>query len=219
MKKYVFLFVLSWLALSLPAQDMPMGNALFSIHAGPSRYVGDLIGITSPSDAYRDGLRDGAAWGAGYYFLGIRNFAGSFKFAPGVIYEGGRYKNRHDSGSDKLLMHYVAPQVAIFFIRPKFNLSVSTGLGYQFYKDKSFVYGRPRNVSMDKLAYNLSAGGEYRFLPYMGLSAKLSWVASSSESYSVRYHGERWQVDSPSLNDGGRSFSRLSLLFGMNFHF
>ena len=89
----------------------------------------------------------------------------------------------------------------------------------EFYKDKTFVYGKPRNVSMNKLAYNLSAGGEYRLSPLVGISAKLKWIVTSSESYSVRYHGQKWQVESPELSGGGGCFSQLSLLFGMNLHF
>ena len=109
-------------------------------------------------------------------------------------------------------MHYFAPQFALFMVKPKYNLSLSTGVGYQHYKDKSFVYGKPRDVSMNKLAYNLSAGGEYRLSP-------LDWIVTSSESYSVRYHGQKWQVESPELSGGGGCFSQLSLLFGMNLHF
>jgi len=81
------------------------------------------------------------------------------------------------------------------------------------------VYGKPRDVSMNKLAYNLSAGGEYRLSPLVGISAKLNWIVTSSESYSVRYHGQKWQVESPELSGGGGCFSQLSLLFGMNLHF
>ena len=45
-------------------------------------------------------------------------------------------------------MHYFAPQLALFMVKQKYNLSLSTGVGYQHYKDKSFVYGKPRDVSM-----------------------------------------------------------------------
>ena len=178
-----------------------------------------MIGITNNSDAYRNDLRNGIAWDANYYFLGDKYIFGSFKLAPGLIYQGGRYKNTHDESSDKILMHYFAPQFALFMVKPKYNLSLSTGVGYQHYKDKSFVYGKPRNVSMNKLAYNLSAGGEYRLSTLVGISAKLNWIVTSSESYSVRYHGQKWQVESPELSGGGGCFSQLSLLFGMNLHF
>ena len=146
--------------------------------------------------------------------------SGSFpNSVSGVIYQGGQYKNSHDEGSDKILMNYIAPQIALFYVKQKFNLSLSTGLGYQLYKDKSLVYDKPRNVSMNKLAYNLSAGGEYLFSQHIGISAKVNWIVTSSDSYSVKYHGQKWQVESPELNGGGGCFSQLSLLFGMNFHF
>lgn len=219
MKKYVLLLGLLIQAVSVLAQETSVGKSIFSVHAGPSWYLGKMIGITNNSDAYRNDLRNGIAWDANYYFLGDKYIFGSFKLVPGLIYQGGRYKNTHDESSDKILMHYIAPQLALFMVKQKYNLSLSTGVGYQHYKDKSFVYGKPRNVSMNKLAYNLSAGGEYRLSPLVGISAKLNWIVTSSESYSVRYHGQKWQVESPELSGGGGCFSQLSLLFGMNLHF
>lgn len=219
MKKYVLLLGLLIQVVSLSAQEASIGKSMFSVHAGPSWYLGKMIGITNNSDAYRSDLRNGVAWDVNYYFLGDKYISNSFKFAPGLIYQGSRYKNTHEGGSDKILMHYVAPQIALFMVKQKYNLSLSTGLGYQHYKDKSFVYGNPRDVSMNKLAYNLSAGGEYLFSRHVGVSAKLNWIVTSSESYSVRYHGQKWQVESPELSEGGGCFSQLSLLVGMNFHF
>lgn len=219
MKKYVLLLGLLIQVVSLSAQEASIGKSMFSVHAGPSWYLGKMIGITNNSDAYRSDLRNGVAWDVNYYFLGDKYISNSFKFAPGLIYQGSRYKDTHEGGSDKILMHYVAPQIALFMVKQKYNLSLSTGLGYQHYKDKSFVYGNPRDVSMNKLAYNLSAGGEYLFSRHVGVSAKLNWIVTSSDSYSVRYHGQKWQVESPELSEGGGCFSQLSLLVGMNFHF
>lgn len=219
MKKYVLLLGLLIQVVSLSAQEASIEKSMFSVHAGPSWYLGKMIGITNNSDAYRSDLRNGVAWDVNYYFLGDKYISNSFKFSPGLIYQGSQYKNTHEGGSDKILMHYVAPQIALFMVKQKYNLSLSTGLGYQHYKDKSFVYGNPRDVSMNKLAYNLSAGGEYLFSRHVGVSAKLNWIVTSSESYSVRYHGQKWQVESPELSEGGGCFSQLSLLVGMNFHF
>lgn len=219
MKKYLFLLGLLVSALPLSAQETSVGKSLFSVQAGPSWYLGKMIGVTNNSDTYRNDLRDGVSWSANYYYLGSKNLFNSFRLSPGLVYQGGQYKNSYDKGSDKVLMIYIAPQIALFYVKQKYNLSVSTGLGYQLYRNKSFVYDKPRNVSMNKLAYNLSAGGEYLFSRHIGISAKLNWIVTSSESYSVKYYGQKWQVESPELNDGGGCFSQLSLLFGMNFHF
>lgn len=172
MKKYVLLLGLLIQAVSVLAQETSVGKSIFSVHAGPSWYLGKMIGITNNSDAYRNDLRNGIAWDANYYFLGDKYIFGSFKLAPGLIYQGGRYKNTHDESSDKILMHYIAPQLALFSLSP-----------------------------------------------LVGISAKLNWIVTSSESYSVRYHGQKWQVESPELSGGGGCFSQLSLLFGMNLHF
>lgn len=219
MKKYVLLLGLLIQAVSALAQEASTGKSVFSVYAGPSWYLGRMIGITNNSGSYRSDLRNGVTWDASFYFLGDKYIFNSFKFAPGLLYQGGQYKNAYDESSDKILMHYIAPQIALFMVKQKYNLSLSTGLGYQHYKDKSIVYGKPRDVSMNKLAYNLSAGGEYLLSSLVGISAKVNWIVTSSESYSVKYHGRKWQVESPELNGGGGCFSQLSLLFGINLHF
>ncbi len=59
---------------------------------------------------------------------------------------------------------------------------------------------------MNKLAYNLSAGGEYLFFPTYRNLCKGELIVTSSDSYSVKYHGQKWQVESPELNGGGGCF-------------
>ena len=203
--------------MSLQAQEKSFPTSTFSLHAGPSWYTGKLLGITRQADAYRDDLRKGVAWEAEYWYTGSRSTEKAVKVGPGVIYQGSLYKTTHEEGSDKIGMHYVAAQVGVFFFHKRGMWQVSAGPGYQIYKDKSTVYGKPRNVSMNKLAFNLSGGGEYFLSRHWGLSARLNWILSSSEAYSVDYHGELWQVDNPQT--GGGYFGQLSLLFGVNYHF
>lgn len=114
-------------------------------------------------------------------------------------------------------MHYVAPQVALTMVQKHYQLQFSGGVGYQLYRDKSTVYDKPRKVSMSKLAGNLALSGEYFLTSHWGASARLNWLASSSESYSVKYHNEKWDVENPKIGTG--YFGQLSLLFGLNYHF
>ncbi len=218
-KHYCILLGLITLATSAFSQNTSKEVSIFSIHAGPSRYMGKLIGITNYSDHYKDDLRDGFEWNMSYYYLGDQYIFNSWRLAPGVIYQGGRFQNTEENNSDKIWMHYFAPQLGLFMVKQKYSLSLSAGLGYQFYKDRSTVYNKPRDVSMNKVAYNLSAGGEYLFSPQWGISARLSWIISNSDSYSVKYHGQRWQVELPNSNEGSGDYSRLSLLIGLNYHF
>ena len=136
MKKYVLLLGLLIPVVSVLAQETSVGKSIFSVHAGPSWYFGKMIGITNNSDAYRNDLRNGIAWDANYYFLGDKYIFGSFKLAPGLVYQGGRYKNTHDESSDKILMHYIAPQLALFMVKQKYNLSLSTGWDISIIKIK-----------------------------------------------------------------------------------
>lgn len=60
MKKYVLLLGLLIQAVSVLAQETSVGKSIFSVHAGPSWYLGKMIGITNNSDAYRNDLRNGS---------------------------------------------------------------------------------------------------------------------------------------------------------------
>lgn len=215
-KCYLLLLGLFIQGTSLSAQSVTIGGNKISVHAGPAWYMGKFIGITDNSSSYRDGLRNGVAWSADYFYTGIGR--SSCKFAPGVIYQGSQFKNSNDDGSDKILMHYIAPQAAFYCVKPKYTFSFGGGAGYQFYRDKSTVFDKPRNVSMNKFAFNLSAGGEYLFTSCVGISAKLNWITSASDNYTVKYHGKAWEVITPKDTDGGGVFSQLSLLIGLNFH-
>lgn len=206
-------------ALPLAAQDMPSKKSTFSIYAGPSWYLGKFIGITNTSDTYKKGLRDGVSWNANYNYVTSVSVFNTFKLSPGLIYQGSRYSNSHDEGADKILMHYIAPQIGLVMAKRSYNLSFFAGVGWQVYTDKSTVFDKPRKVSMNKLAYNLSLSGEYIFSKHVGIIAKVNWIGSSSENYSVKYHGEKWQVDMPDLSGGGGFFSQLSPSIGLNLHF
>lgn len=202
------------LAAHSNAQSAGSKRTSFYLHVGPSCYVGQQMGITNQTDSYRSDLRKGLAWDAGF----LEQIVGSqLKFGMGVLYQGSRYKNTHSTGSDKILMHYIAPQIALSFVRNSYQLQLSGGAGYQMYADKSKVYGKPRDVSMNKMAGNLSFSGEYFLSSNWGVSARVNWLSSSSDTYSVKYHDKKWNVEEPKTGSG--YFGQLSLLFGINFHF
>lgn len=202
---------------SMQAQETSSPTSFLSVQAGPSWYVGQQLGITNRSDAFRQDLRRGVAWDVSYWYTGQRPTGKGFKAGPGVLYQGSLYKASHEDGADKIAMHYIALQAGMFYFQKHYMLQLAGGVGYQLYNDKSIVYGKSRDVSMNKLACHLSCGGEYFLTQCWGLSARLNWLISSSDSYSVDYNGQHWQVDNPKT--GGGYFGQLSLLFGLNFHF
>ena len=58
--KYLLCFLVGvLLTTSLYAQSAGDKRSSFSVHAGPSWYLGQLMGITDRSDAYRSDLRKG----------------------------------------------------------------------------------------------------------------------------------------------------------------
>lgn len=203
--------------LGLQAQDTPSTRSIFSLHAGPSWQAGELMGITLRDDSYRENLRRGVTWQADYWYTGQRPAKKGVKVGPGFIYQGSLFKAAHADGSDKIGMHYLAPQLGVFFFGQHCLFQLSAGVGYQLYANHSTVFDKPRKVTMNKLACNLSGGGEYLLTPQWGISARLNWIISSSESYKVTYHGEHWKVEHPDTGEG--YFGRLSLLLGVNYHF
>lgn len=213
----LLLALLTGFCLALQAQDHPNTRSIFSLHAGPSWQVGELMGITLRDAGYRRDLRPGVAWEASYWYTGDRPAGKGVKAGPGFLYEGSLHKAAHTDGSDKIAMHYMAPQLGVFFFQRKCLFRLSAGVGYLRYADHSTVYGKPRKVNMNKLACNLSAGGEYLLTDRWGVSAELNWLISSSQSYRVEYHRQHYKVEHPLSGEG--YFGRLSLLFGLNYHF
>lgn len=214
--KYLFCWAaVLLLAAPLSAQsEYENRRSTLSVHVGPSWYVGRQMGIVHRADAYRSDLRKGISWDAGYI---EQIFGRKLQFGLGVLYQGSSYKNTYEAGSDKILMHYLAPQVSLTLMRKQYQIQFSGGVGYQFYRDKSRVYDKPRDVSMNKLAGNLALAGEYYLARHWGISGRLNWLVSSSERYSVEYHGRKWEVVNPSTGSG--YFGQLSLTFGLNYHF
>lgn len=219
-KRILLLFCLFGALLfssSLRAQNEPSGKSVFTLYAGPSWYSGQFMGLTNDASNYCDDLRKGIAWGLGYWYQGKSPSEEGLKIGPGFIYQGSSYRKTHENGADKIWMHYLAPQLGIFYLQKHYQLQFSTGVGYQFYSDKSTVYDKPRNVSMNKMACNFSLGGEYYLGRQWGVSARLNWLVSGTERYSVRYNGKTWNVEHPQSGEG--YFGQLSLLFGLNYHF
>ena len=77
--------------------------------------------------------------------------------------------------------------------------------------------GRDRRVSMNKLAANLSAGGEYAFAHHWAVALRLHWLLSASDCYNVAYHDEHWNVEHPATGEG--YFGQLSLQAGLAWRF
>lgn len=202
---------------SLYAQSENSKKSMLSVHVGPTWQVGSQMGLTNLEDAYSKDLRKGIAWDASYWYVGKGPRDYGVRLAPGFLYQGSIYKGSHDTGADKIHMHYLAPQFGVFFIREHFQIQAATGIGYQLYKNKSTVYDKPREVEMNRLAGNFSLSGEYFLSRQIGVSAQLNWLISSSDSYLTKYHDQTWEVVRPKSGYG--YFGQLSILFGLNYHF
>lgn len=214
---FCLLGLLLFISAAMQAQNESSRGSILSVNVGPTWYVGQFMGITDHADSYRNDLRKGIAWQVSYWFAGKGPGHEGVKIGPGFIYQGSSYRETQENGSDKIGMHYLAPQLGMFFFRNQYMVQLSAGVGYQFYSDKSTVYDKPRDVTMNRLACNLSLNGEYFLTKQWGVSARLNWLLSHSERYSVEYNGKTWNVYHPRTGDG--YFGQLSLLFGLNYHF
>ena len=204
-------------AAPLRAQSEFAGRSSLSVQAGPAWYTGRFLGLTNAAGDYRGDLRQGVAWSVDYWWRGARTDGHRVRVQPGLLYQGSTYDNAWHDGSDHLSLHYLAPQFGLFGGRGRWLWQASMGAGYQFFKNRSKVYGRDRRVSMNKLAANLSAGGEYAFARHWAVALRLHWLLSTSDRYGVSYHGEHWNVEHPATGEG--YFGQLSLQAGLAWRF
>lgn len=203
--------------LPLRAQSEFAGRSSLSVQAGPAWYTGRFLGLTNAAGDYRGDLRQGVAWSVDYWWRGARADGHRVRVQPGLLYQGSTYDNAWHDGSDHLSLHYLAPQFGLFGGRGRWLWQASMGAGYQFFKNRSKVYGRDRRVSMNKLAANLSAGGEYAFTHHWAVALRLHWLLSTSDRYNVSYHDEHWNVEHPATGEG--YFGQLSLQAGLAWRF
>lgn len=112
MRYLLSFFVGVLLSASLYAQSAGDKRSSFSVHAGPSWYLGRFVGITDRADTYRSDLRKGVAWDVNY----LGQITGrELKFGWDSCIREVRIRTTHDTGADKIYMHYMAPQVALHY--------------------------------------------------------------------------------------------------------
>lgn len=203
--------------LPLSAQEDGSRQSVLSVQAGPSGYTGRFLGITQTTGTYRSDLRPGVAWHVFYGYRGLSTERNGLHLGPGLLYQGSAYHENWTDGADRIGMHYLAPQLALFGQHGQWAWQAALGAGWLHYKDRSRVYGKPRQVTMNTLGGNLSVEGEYLLTAQWGLSARLNWLLSTSDRYQLEYHGEHYTVKHPDTGEG--YFGQLSLLFGVNWHF
>ena len=203
--------------LPLSAQEEGGKKSVLSVQVGPSGYTGRFLGITRPTHAYRSDLRPGMAWNVFYGYRGLSTGKNGLHVGPGLLYQGSFYRASWTDGSDHIGMHYFAPQFAFFGQHGPWAWQAALGVGWLHYNDHSRVYGKPRQVTMNKLGGNLSVEGEYLLTPQWGISARLNWLLSTSDRYQLEYHGEHYSVKHPDTGEG--YFGQLALLVGVNWHF
>ena len=185
MARLLVFITISCFSSLLRSQEIHQENFILSIHAGPSWYVGDLIGITDYSEHYTDKLRNGVNWNGEFTYLFGKSV---IKGGVGLLYQGSRYTNHQSVNSDEININYVTPQMSLFYVREKFILQGALGVGCMFYQDNSTVYGKPRNVQFNRIAFHAAVSGEYRIVKQWGISARLDWLASSAKTYSLSWY-------------------------------
>lgn len=189
---------------------------ILSAHIGPSWYMDDPVGLTSYDNHYLNNLEKGIGWNMEYTYLLMHTL-----FTPGigVLYQGSRHSEQLPNSSDKLISNYIAPQGYLYFCPGRFNIHFAIGIGALFYKNKSTVYGKPRQADLRKLAFNLGLGTEYLITKHWGASVKLDISGAVPKKYTVKYHGKVWEVFPNYPLPVGDNISLLTLSAGINYHF
>ena len=189
---------------------------ILSVHLGPSWYMDNPVGLTDYDSHYLNNLEKGIGWNMEYTYLFMHTL-----FTPGIgmLYQGSRHSEQLPNSSDKLISHYIAPQVSLYYRPGRFNINFTYGMGALIYKNKSTVYEKPRQVKLSKLAFNFALGGEYLITQHWGASAKLDFTGAFPKAYTVKYHGKEWEVYPYYPFPFGDTISLLTLSAGINYHF
>lgn len=205
--------LLSTSVLSYGQTSAELPHHLLGVQMGAAFYTGDMLGVANaPSD-----LRNGFSWAANYTYLFGQNKR--VRFGLGGLYQGSRYAHEESLARDQITTHFLAPQLSVCFSSAPFLWGVSAGVGYQLYANHGSIYDRPRRLSMNKVAGNIRLEGTWLFSQRWGLSARLNYIHAFSDSYTVRYHGESWEVrPGYNLDDAvWYDISQLSLSLGLHY--
>lgn len=207
--------ILLMLSTAVQAQTPARGEHVLNLQTGATFYTGHLLGAAAPSSH----LRSGFTWAGSYtYVIGTR---ATLRPGIGLMYQGNRYTADVTNASDKIRTNYLAPQFSLHLINETMCWHLTLGYGYQWYRDAGTVYGKPRKVTMNKIAGNIGLGGEYRLPRHWGIRAGINYIIACSDSYSVRYREETWEVrphyrkSENSLDD----ISQMSVFAGLSYHF
>lgn len=190
---------------------------MLSVHIGPSWYMDNPVGLTDYGSQYLNSLEKGGVnWNMEYTYLFMHTL-----FTPGIgiLYQGSRHSAQLPESSDKLLSHYIAPQVSLYYRPGRFNINFVMGMGALIYKNKSTVYDKPRQVKLSKLAINFGLGGEYLITKHWGASARLDFMGAFPKAYTVKYHGKEWEVYPHYPLPVSDVLSLLTFSAGINYHF
>lgn len=194
------------------AQEKNFPQHEFFAHAGYGNLVKGASALTLSTHSYERKLSEGVNWDTEYRFRPLRHLA------LGLIYSGFSSKGSHAEGSDHLFIHYIAPQISMYAIAtPQWQLSLGVGIGKLFYRNNSYVFGKPRRVKGANWGPHVSLQATYKLNRHWGIGGGIQYMAGSLSSIRSRYHGETITVK---FRDEKKvDLTRLNVSAGLSYHF
>lgn len=198
------------LPLATQKKDFPQQE--FFVRVGYGNLVKGTSALTLSTHSYERKLSQGVSWDAEYRFRPIRHLA------VGLIYSAFSSKGSHDEGSDHFFTHYLAPQISIYALATeKWQLSLGVGLGKLFYRNNSYVFGKPRQVKGDTWGPHVSLQATYKLNRHWGIGTGVQYLAGALNSVRSHYHGETITVKF--RNENQVDLTRLNIAASLSYHF
>lgn len=211
-KRFLLLFLLMPVCLSLFSQSADWQHHSFAIRAGYGNMLQGTKGLTNSSKSYEDMLSHGITWDVQYYYRPLN------RLGIGLLYSGFTSKGKHDEGSDHLYTHYIAPQIGLYCLDTHwFALRFNAGVGGFTYLNDGKVFGKSRRAKGGSIAANIGINAAFKISPRWGIETDIGYMFANLHKLRSHYHDEVVTVHFP---DGERvGAGHLNLSAGISFFF
>lgn len=210
----IFFPSISGLVYSQSVHQLPPKTSV-SVQGGYAYITERGKGLTNRQN--NQAVRSGLSWDVLFTHRALPNNETNMYLGVGLLYSGyNSGKAELPDSSDNLFMHYLAPQLLIYYFPSnKVLLKGYAGIGCDWYINQSEVYTKSRYVTGRTLALNAGIEVSYFLSSQIAVSANVSYIDSHLEKFDSHYGGEKIQVK---FNDAINN-SRLLFTGGLSFYF
>ena len=168
---------------------------LVFLHGGYGILPNKTSGLTNSSAEYVKELSSGPIWNAQAYYR-------HKMFIVGLLYSGYTaknswekpYENSFETGSDKLLTTYIAPQFGMNIPVGKFDIAFNGGAGGIWYRNNGLVLDNNRKAKGSSMGANLGLKFGYNFSKHFGISLDVMGVLANLAGINITQNDKTVRV-------------------------